>query len=299
MAFHPIDTSLASASQDCTIKIWNWEHGELERTLKGHLLPVLGLDYGGPKKHLRLASCSSDLTIKIWDPSNNYVNVRTLCGHDHLVSVVRFLPNGNLVSAGRDASIRVWDVVSGYCLKTIDTQGDWIRDISLSLDGRYLVSAGNDRAATIWELSSGKATTRLVGHDNYIECCEIAPLASHVYLAALGPTTGSKTFIATGSRDNKIKLWNERGVLIKTLEGHDTWVRGLAFHPQGKCLISISDDRTVRCWDLSQDARLVKTKTVSSEFLSCIRWEKRLWSDQGISHVLAIGSADSSVRIWK
>lgn len=36
MAFHPQYTELASASEDGTIKIWEVETGEFQRTLKGH-----------------------------------------------------------------------------------------------------------------------------------------------------------------------------------------------------------------------------------------------------------------------
>jgi platelet-activating factor acetylhydrolase IB subunit alpha len=83
VAFHPVFSSLASGSDDATIKVWDWELGELERTLKGHTRAVLDVDYGGPRGGTLLASCSSDLTIKLWDPSEEYKNVRTLPGHDH------------------------------------------------------------------------------------------------------------------------------------------------------------------------------------------------------------------------
>src|ERR1700752_3477606 len=69
VAFHPVFSSLASGSTDYTIKIWDWELGELERTLKGHTKAVLGLDFGGQKGNTLLAACSSDLTVKLWDPS--------------------------------------------------------------------------------------------------------------------------------------------------------------------------------------------------------------------------------------
>lgn len=36
MAFHPQFTQLATSSEDGTIKIWEVETGEFERTLKGH-----------------------------------------------------------------------------------------------------------------------------------------------------------------------------------------------------------------------------------------------------------------------
>lgn len=61
-----------------------------------------------------IVTCSTDLTIKLWDTGNEYTNVKTLHGHDHSVSAVRFTPDGDmLVSASRDKTIRVWEVASG------------------------------------------------------------------------------------------------------------------------------------------------------------------------------------------
>jgi platelet-activating factor acetylhydrolase IB subunit alpha len=62
----------------------------------------------------RIVTCSSDLTIKLWDPNNEYSNTKTLHGHDHSISTVRFTPDGErLVSASRDKTIRIWEVASG------------------------------------------------------------------------------------------------------------------------------------------------------------------------------------------
>jgi platelet-activating factor acetylhydrolase IB subunit alpha len=336
VAFHPVFSSLASGSEDYTIKIWDWELGELERTVKGHTKAVLDLDFGGPRGGTLLASCSSDLTIKLWDPNDEYKNIRTLPGHDHSVSAVRFIPSGAagspssgnlLVSASRDKSLRIWDVSTGYCVKTIRGHADWVRDVSPSFDGEYLVSAGNDNTARIWRTTSGEPQATLLGHEHHIECCVFAPPASYGYLATLAgqkkppPPSSSAEFVATGARDKSIRLWDARGTLIKTLVGHDNWVRGLVFHPGGKYLLSVADDKTLRCLDLSQEGKLVKTlDDTHGHFISCIRWApgviKEAPTTNGVNGtpngkkkedpaanvsircVIATGSVDLKVRVF-
>lgn len=338
VAFHPVFSSLASGSEDYTIKIWDWELGELERTIKGHTKAVLDVDFGGPRGGTLLASCSSDLTIKLWDPSDEYKNIRTLPGHDHSVSAVRFVPSGAagspssgnlLVSASRDKSLRIWDVSTGYCVKTIRGHADWVRVVDPSFDGRWLFSAGNDMTARLWDASSGEPKATMVGHENVVECCVFAPPASYAHLATIAglkkppPASSSAEFVATGSRDKSIRIWDSRGTLIKTLMGHDNWVRGLVFHPGGKYLLSVSDDKTLRCWDLAQEGNLVKTlDDAHGHFVSCLRWapgvnkevpvaatngengtpsnglKKDEASKVSIRCVIATGSVDLNVRIF-
>ncbi|MBE3044168.1 WD40 repeat domain-containing protein, partial [Candidatus Bathyarchaeota archaeon] len=197
VAFHPIYSSVASGSDDYSIKVWDWELGELEQTVKGHTRAVLDVDYGGPRGAVLLASCSSDLTIKLWDPAAEYKNIRTLLGHDHSVSAVRFIPAGGsegassggnlLVSASRDATLRIWDVTTGFCLKTIAGHSAWVRDVCPSFDGRFLFSTGDDRTGRLWDISGATPDHRatMIGHEHFNECCALAPPASYPHLAPL------------------------------------------------------------------------------------------------------------------
>ncbi|KFY01614.1 hypothetical protein O988_02647 [Pseudogymnoascus sp. VKM F-3808] len=324
IAFHPLYSAIASGDQGSTIKIWDWELGELERTIKGHTKAITGIDFGGPKGHTLLASCSSDLTIKLWDPADAYKNIRTLSGHDHTVSAVRFMPSGNLlVSASRDTTLRMWDVTTGYCVKTIRGHLEWVRDVCPSPDGSSILSTGDDRTVRLWNVSGSVAENKLtlLGHENFIECCIFAPPSSYQYLSTLAglqkppPLTSTSEFMATGSRDKTIKLWDTRGRCFKTLIGHDNWVRALVFHPGGKYLVSVSDDKSLRCWDLSQDGKCVKElSSLHDHFISCLAWAPSIVKDKDkpsangegggsapdvqIRCVIATGSVDMALKIF-
>ncbi|KAL5612404.1 hypothetical protein BROUX41_000069 [Berkeleyomyces rouxiae] len=328
VAFHPVFSSLASASEDCTIKIWDWEFGELERTIKAHTQAVRDVDFGGPRGNILLASCSTDLTIKLWDPSDDYKNTRTLKGHDHSISTVRFIPGGNLlVSASGDQTLRIWDTSTGYCLKTLQGHAGWVRDVCPAIDGRFLLSTGNDRTVRLWDVSTPnpKNTLTLTGHENVISCCALAPPSSYQYLATWAglktppPASSTAEFMASGSRDKTIKLWDSRGTCLGTLVGHDNWISAIVFHPGGKYLLSVSDDKTLRCWDLSQEGKCVKVlNDTHQQFITSLRWasapapaELPNGSTEGgakpdgangsspqIRCVIATASMDTTVRIF-
>ena len=157
-----------------------------------------------------------------------------------------------------------------------------------------------------------------------IECCVFAPPESYGHLATLAglkrtpAASSSAEYLTTKSRDKSIRIWDARGTLIKTLIGHDIWVRGLVFHPGGKYLLSISDDKTLRRWDLSQKGKLVKTlNDAHGHFVSCIRWAPTVIKDLPMTNgengatpngvkkeepkirlCLATGSVDLNVRVF-
>ncbi|KAG8932142.1 protein with putative role during mitosis [Tulasnella sp. 419] len=320
VAFHPVFSQLASASEDATIKIWDWETGEFERTLKGHTKAVHDIDYDG--KGDLLVSCSSDLTIKVWDTQNEYKNTKTLPGHDHTVSSVRFTPSGDhIVSASRDKTIRIWEVSTTHCIKTLTGHAEWVRSVIPCDDARLYVSCSNDQTARIWDAQSGETKLELLGHEHILEVAIFAPVSAYPYireLAGLATTDRSRAaglFVATGSRDKTVKLWDTtNGQMLRNLSGHDDWVRALAFHPSGKFLLSASDDKTVRVWDL-KTGRCLKTIDAHDRFITCLAWGRALVSGSskpvadGVAksgdeegekriNVVATGSVDQTIKVW-
>ena len=56
---------IASGSDDCTLRIWNWKKDKCLQVLSGHLSWVICV-VNISRKH-EIASGSSDGTVKIWD----------------------------------------------------------------------------------------------------------------------------------------------------------------------------------------------------------------------------------------
>lgn len=76
---------MVSSSEDATIKIWDYETGDFERTLKGHTDAVQDLAFDHTGKFL--ASCSADLTIRLWD-FQGFECIKTLHGKSNFYEAV-------------------------------------------------------------------------------------------------------------------------------------------------------------------------------------------------------------------
>ncbi|KAH9947606.1 dynein regulator [Amylocystis lapponica] len=311
VSFHPHYSVLASASVDATVKIWDWETGDLERTLKGHAKAVTDCDFDSAGKVL--VTSSNDLFIKLWNVVEDYLNFATLRGHEHSISSVRFLPGDTrVVSSSRDNTVRVWDVQTTHCIKVLRPHEEWIRSVRPSLDGRLLLTCSNDFTARITELESALVKAEMRDHDNFVECAVFVPAiatpAVRELVAMPANAQSSKvdslaiSFAMTGSRDKTIKLWDAlRGRCLWTFIGHDGWVQALAFHPSGKHLLSVADDHTMRIWDLTT-GRCLRKIEAHTPFTQCLAWGHVPATEGGttgrIVNVVATGGTDELVKIW-
>jgi len=293
--FHPIFSSLVSASEDATIKVWDFETGEYETTLRGHTNSVQCVTFDNTGNIM--ASCSADLTIKLWNfHSASKECMKTLKGHEHNVSWVTFTPSGDhIFSCSRDKSIKKWDVSTGYCIQTIEGHDEWVRRVIVNDEGTMLASCSIDQTIRTWNIS-GQPLAVLREHTHVVECIAFSP-PNVVPLTEEARKNRKKsqvsgTYIASGSRDKTIRLWEvATQQCIFVLEGHDNWVRDVIFHPNGKHLISVSDDKSIRIWEL-EERRCVKILAdAHNHFVSCADFNRK-------DPCLATGSVDQTIKIW-
>lgn len=100
----------------------------------------------------------------------------------------------------------------------------------------------------------------------------------------------TREYVASACRDKSIKLWEvHSGICILTLTGHDNWVEDICFHPCGKYLLSVSDDYSLRIWDLSNGRQFKKMEKIHSNFVSCIDMRHKL---------TVTGSYDHVAKVW-
>ncbi|CAM9145717.1 unnamed protein product [Phaeothamnion confervicola] len=301
VALHPKYTLLVSGGEDATMKVWDYESGEFERTLKGHTNAVQHVAFNAVGN--MLASCSADLTIKLWEFADAYPCVRTLRGHDHNVSCIAFLPSSaELVSCSRDKTIRVWEVATGYSLRTLQGHTDWVRSVAVSADGALLASCGNDRSVRIWNLADGHLLHDLREHEHVVESVAFsngtADKAVSIALASAAAGSGGggaaeSLYLVSASRDKTVKLWRAlTGECLRTFADHDNWVRCALVHPTGPFILSCSDDRSIRVFDAATGRCVRALEEAHEHFVTAIAMS-------ATAGVLASAGVDKNIHIWE
>ncbi len=239
-------------------------------------------------------SGSSDLSLKLWS-SETWDCVRTLVGHDHVVSDVAFAGDGQVVSCSRDATIKVWDATSGYCVKTLRGHSEWVRTIAVSAGG-LLVSGGHDKSVRLWKLADGSLQHELFGHEHVIEAVAWAPPSSNPWIEDLDNAKDlaekqtEQKYFASASRDKSIRVWSVTGTLVATLTGHENWVRALHF--QGKLLFSAGDDYSVRVWDLAAKRLLKTIDNAHEHFVSTLAYSSLAGG------LVATADVEGTAKLW-
>ncbi|MFO0905980.1 MAG: WD40 repeat domain-containing protein [Pirellulales bacterium] len=249
-AFSPDGKTLASASYDGTLKLWDMTTGREAATL-GEYKGCLGYVAFSPDgKTLATGAIGSPIGypdlgyVKLWDVATGKVRA-TVAGDSF--EAAAFSPDGKTLAAiNSDGDVKLWDldrnreraVLQGHTQedrKTSDAAAG-VKSVAFSPDGKTLAAAARDMTVKVWDVATGKRST-LQGHTHA------------VYWVAFG---SDSTTLASASGDKTVKLWNlATSKESATLRGHTDSVMSIAFSPDGKLLASASSDETVKIWEVA------------------------------------------------
>ncbi|KYC35883.1 serine/threonine protein kinase [Scytonema hofmannii PCC 7110] len=284
VAFSPNGQSLASASDDRTIKIWNLATRQTTLTLKGHSQWVWTVAFSPDGK--TLASGSADNTIKLWNLETGQ-EMGTLKGHPGGVSSVAFSPDGRtLASGGLDKTVKLWDVVTGKEIRTLKGHSRATASVRFSPDGMTLASGSWDKTIKLWNVLTGEEVRTLEGHTDYVLSVAFSP---------------DGVTLASGSKDKRIKLWNlATGEVTHTLTQHSDKINSVAFLPNagygkslnGVILVSGSNDNTIKLWNSTTGEKIQTLKKDSGYIYS-------VTINPDGQTIASGGSADNIIKVWQ
>lgn len=281
VAFSPDGQSIASASDDQTIKVWNFlESPYSHYTLQGHRNWVRSISFNAEGNIL--ASASDDHTVRVWDLDKRTCK-HLIEAHDKGAMCVKINPITNtLASCGEDHHIKLWDLDTAEPLGTLQGHEDKVFTIAISPDGKILASGGADHSIRIWDLETQTCLKVLQGHKGHVHTSVFIP-----------PRYQEKLLLVSGSEDNTVKIWDvNTGICMDTLTGHSNTILSAAYHADEQVLITGGDDQTVKLWEIeNRTGKSIRTLFGHTNLV----W-KVAFSPDG--KILATGNDDQTVKIW-
>lgn len=187
----------------------------------------------------------------------------TVLRHDRQLWQARYTPCGRyLIATGYDATIQRWDV-SGeqpQLMQPLTGHDGWVQCMAFHPTEKRIYSADSWGRLACWDYtldSNEPLWTKPDAHDGWIRTLAI---------------NRAGTLLATGGNGTMVRLWSPSdGNLLREIP-HPQRVYSLAFHPDGKSLVSGDLEGTIRHWNLETwtesrkfDASLLFSHDVAEE----------------------------------
>ena len=272
------------------IKLWNVASGKELKTLDERIDGEYNQGIGSLafNRDGNVLASASGSRVKLWNVSSGKA-FSILEGQSNSFTSAAIHPNKRLVSTGiidPQESVKLWDFGAGELKYSFLHEGAvWAN--TFSPDGQILVSGGTDQTIKFWDMFSSKWLFTLTEPSFGIRSLAFSP-DGHILASAAGLPEG---VVPKEWNKNLIVLWNplERSEL-KTLSGHSSFVKSVAFSPDGKILASGGWDSLVKLWDVGTGKELMTLKGHSRSV------QEVVFDPQGI--MLASAGDEGTIRLW-
>ncbi|KAI0526399.1 quinon protein alcohol dehydrogenase-like superfamily [Xylaria bambusicola] len=204
--------TLLSASDDCTVKLWDLDSRTCIKTYEGHVgqvQQVLALpdDFEFEDESARDADASSAASNRSVTPvtspsphcSNHQAEERAAYGPIFLNDPERPLPPRYMLTGSLDLTLRLWDTATGKSPRCFwgHVEGVW----GLAVDTLRYVSGANDATVKVWDPRTGKCERTFTGHSGPVTCVGL-----------------SDSRFASGGEDGDVRLYSFEGEPGECLE---------------------------------------------------------------------------------
>ena len=292
IAFSPDGRTLASDSNDTSIRLWDDETGKSI------------IDEG-------------NRTVRLWDVKTGR-QIRTFTGHEYFITALAFSPDGKTLASGSASIIRLWDIESGKEMHAFTERSGLVTSIAFSPDSKMLAGSSYDRTFHLWDMETRQVLHEFRGHNGSVNSIAFSPdgetIASgssdrtfrlwdvetgvqrrsyrrhteEVYGISFSPDGRT---LASRSADGTIRLTRvSDGDTQHVLTGHTQFIRSMAFSPDSLTLASGSRDGTIRLWDVySGRTRFTITGHIDYVF-------RIAYSPDGKS--IVSGGQDGPIYLW-
>ncbi|MFM9609220.1 WD40 repeat domain-containing protein [Streptomyces niveiscabiei] len=312
-AFSPDGRTLAVGGGLRGIGLWDTATGRLRATLTGDQADAVAF---GPDGRT-LATGGHDHVVRLWDVASRTVRA-AYPGHAGPVSALAFGPDGRtLATGGDDGTVRLWEVPVGRSLGGAQVP---VAALEFGPGGRVLAVTGDDGVVRNWDVVSGKRLggTRVARRAGAVVSADGRARAvvrdGMVRLASGGRTYELVAVMALSddahpvfSPDSRTLAVNDGGVVwmwdtdtgekqpsrndgLGTIAGQEGNITALAFTPDGHTLLTASDDRAARVWDVAT-GRLRAVLAGHDGPLTAIAASRD-------GRTAATAGADGTVRLW-
>jgi WD40 repeat protein len=291
---------------------------------QGHCGPITFAAFSAANPNL-LVTTSHDRTARIWDLAAGKA-IRSLVGHERQVTDAAFIGDGGRVmTAALDGTVRIWDAMSGEMLQVL--QGPELvagtsATAALSPDGQTMLASFANPSAYVWAVRgdlqpfvlprlSDAVPTAALSPDNRLLVAatgiSVGPYDAEtglgvgppLYLDAAAMSVaispdGNDLLLAGGNRADLLRIegWSEGAAprRLHQLHGHDALVLSAVYSPDGKLIVTASQDGTARLRSAGTGKPIAEPLHHRGAVFSAA------FNRQGSQVVTA--SFDGTVRVW-
>lgn len=273
-AFSPSGNTIVTILENGNAKIWDVASGKRIDSLNN----ISEVTFSPDGKKIALSNFNA---IKILDAASGKL-ISNIKSDTSLLSAPAFSPDGKKICVIQiGGNVKVWDVVSSDPIVKIEAHADFTSKIVFSPDGKKIVINSSIETAKIWDAFSGKLIADLIGHtgsiygaafssdgkqiitnskDSTVKTWDaasgkmITDLTSRkgaISIALFSPDGKKIITICNNSLDSVAKIWDAAsGKLITALTGSG-YIDHASFSPDGLEVLTVSQDTTVKIWDVS------------------------------------------------